>query len=135
MSFRSKAGAVVVAGLVFTVAACGPSPSVGGSAAGGAAPAGAASVEVAGTNALKFNPTQINVKAGAPTMITLKNEPAVNHDLTIENTGAADKPVKLVAAAGQSASDTFTFKAGTYDFVCTVPGHKEAGMTGKLTAS
>ncbi len=40
----------------------------------------------------------------------------------------------MAAAAGESAEIRFTgTKAGTYTFYCTVPGHREAGMEGKLT--
>jgi uncharacterized cupredoxin-like copper-binding protein len=39
----------------------------------------------------------------------------------------------VAAAGGQSAMLEFTpSKPGTYEFWCTVAGHKEAGMTGTL---
>ena len=37
------------------------------------------------------------------------------------------------AIAGTNASVIFTpTEAGVYEFACTLPGHKEAGMVGKL---
>jgi uncharacterized cupredoxin-like copper-binding protein len=43
---------------------------------------------------------------------------------------------KLHVAAGPGAQAKLTFtpsRAGTYEFFCTVVGHKEAGMAGTLT--
>lgn len=40
----------------------------------------------------------------------------------------------IAAAAGESVDLKFTAtEAGSYTFYCTVPGHREAGMEGKLT--
>jgi plastocyanin len=39
-------------------------------------------------------------------------------------------------APGKTASLSFTFKKkGTYEYLCTVPGHAAAGMKGPLTAA
>jgi uncharacterized cupredoxin-like copper-binding protein len=41
--------------------------------------------------------------------------------------------VHMAADVGQTETLEFTpNKPGTYTFFCTVAGHKEAGMTGKL---
>ena len=34
---------------------------------------------------------------------------------------------------GSSATLTINAPAGTYDFICSIPGHADAGMRGKLT--
>ena len=42
----------------------------------------------------------------------------------------------IAVAAGPAGQGKLTFtpsKAGTYEFFCTVAGHKEAGMVGTLT--
>jgi uncharacterized cupredoxin-like copper-binding protein len=36
---------------------------------------------------------------------------------------------------GGSKTLTLTLKPGSYTFYCTVPGHRAAGMEGKLTVS
>lgn len=52
-------------------------------------------------------------------------------------TGLDDAQVyrTLRAGAGEKASDTFLAPAvaGSYQVICTVPGHLEAGMTAVLT--
>ena len=100
---------------------------------------------------LGFTPTHLEVKAGEPVKLTLQNNGALDHDFSImvfpmegmaEETGgmehdmgdaAAEPELHMAVGAGQSASLEFTpSKPGTYEFWCTVAGHKEAGMTGTL---
>jgi uncharacterized cupredoxin-like copper-binding protein len=80
-----------------------------------------------------FNPSAIAVKAGQPVEITLRSTGGGEHDFYLEH-GVA-QPVKIVARGGQTARGTFTIESpGTYEFVCTVPGHALAGMRGTITA-
>ena len=53
----------------------------------------------------------------------------MEHDVTVPSAGFT-----LLARAGQTATGEFTFdKPGVFDFVCSIPGHKDAGMKGTLT--
>lgn len=97
-----------------------------------------------------FTPGQIEVVAGQPVTITFKNMGTVEHDwsimeIPVEITSAAnssqhnmagmtaDPQLHTAAMNGQSGTVTFTpTKPGTYEFFCTVPGHREAGMHGTL---
>ncbi|MBI3942734.1 MAG: cupredoxin domain-containing protein [Chloroflexi bacterium] len=102
---------------------------------------------------IAFTPINLTTKAGEEVEVTLKNVGALEHDFTIqkislngeahsENTehdassmGHMDEepPVHVVANAGKTASVTFTpSEPGEYEYFCTVTGHKEAGMLGKL---
>lgn len=103
---------------------------------------------------LKYQPALVEVTAGQPVRLTFENEDAMEHDLSVveipltlmsadsdatsmpghDMSGMADVPDLHVAAGmGQNASVEFTpSKPGTYEFYCTVPGHKEAGMVGTL---
>ncbi|MGI9145415.1 MAG: copper-containing nitrite reductase [Chloroflexota bacterium] len=77
----------------------------------------------------KFSPATLQLPAGKKVSITLHNTGSVEHDITVDALG-----VKLLAAAGKNASGEFTLdKPGTYDFYCSVSGHKDAGMHGTLS--
>jgi plastocyanin len=84
---------------------------------------------------LKFNPPTIQAKVGQPIKVILENKGAIEHDVAFP-TIKADKlgaSLKAVAKAGQTATLEFTPTAkGSYEYVCTIPGHKEAGMKGKI---
>lgn len=107
----------------------------------------AATHEVQATD-MAFGPRAITVKTGETARIVLQNQGAQEHDLTIDNPkgkvnvisesgthGASHgkKGLHVSAAPGKTGTLDFTpSEPGTYEFYCTVPGHKEAGMTGKL---
>ena len=77
----------------------------------------------------KFSPTSINVPLGQKVIFTLNNTGVVEHDFTVASTGFT-----LRANPGQTATGEFTFdKPGVFDFICSIPGHKDAGMKGSLT--
>jgi nitrite reductase (NO-forming) len=69
------------------------------------------------------------VPAGEWVVITLRNEDPIFHDLEVEGLANVD----VAARPGQTASIRVRLdRPGTYEYVCTVPGHAEAGMTGTL---
>ena len=86
---------------------------------------------VVGLDTMRFNPETITVKAGTAVKFTFRNGGILPHDFITEG---ADQNVRLVnVTGGRSGSGTFqASKAGTYAVVCVQPGHKEAGMTGKI---
>jgi uncharacterized cupredoxin-like copper-binding protein len=63
--------------------------------------------------------------------IESKNPQTIGHDIAIEGNGV-DQKGETVTSGGTS---TFTadLKPGEYTFYCSVPGHREGGMVGKLT--
>jgi plastocyanin len=65
--------------------------------------------------------------------VTIKSEnpQPTQHDIAIEGNGANDKG-EIVTSGGVSQFSA-DLKPGTYTFFCTVPGHREGGMEGKLT--
>ena len=88
-------------------------------------------VEVRSTDALRFEPATITVKKGTPVRVTLTNNTALEHDWVVDNVDGK----KIQAHAGPKASATVEFTptaAGTQEFYCSIPGHREAGMKGTL---
>lgn len=76
----------------------------------------------------EFNPKQIRVRPGETVTLMVINEGTVEHDMKVDafNFHAHAEPHKSVTAS-------FTAKdKGEYEIYCSVAGHKEAGMSGKL---
>lgn len=84
-------------------------------------------LRVVGQDNLLWDVTTLSAPAGTVTF-ALTCEAGVNHNLVIEETG------EQVAACAPGATSTGTVEldAGTYVYVCTVPGH-EVTMRGVLT--
>lgn len=74
-----------------------------------------------------FQPAEIEIPAGQDVKLLLPNLGAAPHNFSID---ALDISVDL--AAGETKEVTINAPAGTYEFYCNVPGHKEAGMVGTL---
>lgn len=75
-----------------------------------------------------FSPTELTVEVGEGFNLTLLNEGAIPHDLVIEDLG-----FRLSAAPGQQVSAGLTVDTpGSFDILCTYPGHADSGMTGVL---
>ncbi|MFK9120387.1 plastocyanin/azurin family copper-binding protein [Peribacillus frigoritolerans] len=91
-----------------------------------------------------YEPRNISINRGKEYEITLKNDGKDEHDINIvsrdefykKNTEDlhGEGSFHLHAKAGESASAKIgSLPAGNYIFYCTLPGHKEAGMIGKIT--
>ena len=61
------------------------------------------------------------------------NVGTIGHDLVIKGPGVNAKTPVFVP--GKTATLKVTLKAGKYDFYCSVPGHKAAGMNAELTVT
>jgi uncharacterized cupredoxin-like copper-binding protein len=81
-------------------------------------------------SALKFDKSALEAKAGKVTL-TMDNPSDIPHAVAIEGNGV-DVDGKTVGKGEKSVASA-DLKPGTYEFYCPVPGHKEAGMEGKLT--
>ena len=90
---------------------------------------GTLDIPVAGAGlAYKFANAQAN--AGQVTIVS-KNPQATQHDIAIEGNGVTGKGPVVVN--GGTSKFTVDLKPGTYTFFCSVDGHRQAGMQGKLT--
>src|SRR5918996_1285595 len=82
-----------------------------------------------------FEPRDLIVRQGET--ITAETTGNIEHNLAIEEGPDPKKPSKELAAApdvqpGDSAELTVDLEPGEYAVVCTVPGHREQGMTGTI---
>ena len=144
---KSKHAIIALVVLVFALllAAC-------GGASDGKDASGGNSFEVSVKDELTFQPNALTVKAGDEVTITFKNTGTVPHSFAILKKGVLPEDVvgageeagheMLVMemhelAAGESSTETFTAPSepGDYMFICTVPGHAQAGMVGALTVT
>lgn len=121
---RQVVKAVVAGLLVLGLTACG-----GGG--GATQPSGTTRVTM---SEFKFTPNAIDVKSGAT--LYLVNDGSVAHDLVVTDAGGAVRARSSLVQPGNSATlEIGDLPAGTYPVLCDVPGHKAAGMMGKLTVS
>jgi FtsP/CotA-like multicopper oxidase with cupredoxin domain len=78
-------------------------------------------------------PGTINVPAGSAVALHVLNEGQAPHQFAVDANGRTYETTMLQAGAAQVLSLP-ALKAGTYSAWCTVPGHKEAGMSALLVA-
>ena len=64
----------------------------------------------------------------------LSNDGKIPHDLTIDGPGVSNSKTPVING-GQHATLKVKLAAGTYDFYCSVPGHKQLGMDVKIKVS
>lgn len=78
------------------------------------------------SNGLNFTPAEIRVKLGDKVKLTYKNNRG-KHDWTLDEFNAKTKLIE----AGQSDTIEFTAdKKGSFEYYCSVQGHRQAGMKG-----
>jgi mono/diheme cytochrome c family protein len=92
--------------------------------------AGTLEIDADPTGQLAYTATAANATAGKITIKSV-NKSQVGHDIAIEGNGVDDKGP--VVQDGGTSTITADLKPGTYTFYCSVPGHREGGMVGKLT--
>lgn len=127
-------GALMVLSMV--LAACGGS--------GGSPSSGSTTIDVTMTD-FAFSPNTWTVPANTTITLNMKNNGTVDHTWVLMDQPVtppfsdSNKSNVLFASgsvpAGQSKTETFTSpsNSGTYEVVCDLPGHLEAGMDGTLT--
>jgi len=78
----------------------------------------------------KINPGTIEVPQGGT--IEVSNAGSMAHNVEVVKTDAATPDIP---AGGSAALDVSSLAPGTYEVFCSVPGHKDSGMTAKLVIS
>ena len=79
---------------------------------------------------IAFDTTSLSAKAGKVT-IDFTNPSPLEHNVAIEEGGKKLAQSETISSGTTSVS--VDLAPGSYTFLCTVPGHAEAGMEGTLT--
>jgi plastocyanin len=82
-----------------------------------------------------YDPSSLTVRVDTAVEVHFIDRDVVDHTWTVFDTDGTTILANLaVAKEGDAATGSFTFaRAGTYQFWCTIPGHKGFGEVGTLT--
>lgn len=105
-------------------------------------------INVEMSDAMRYTPSDIQVKQGETVRFIVKNTGQVKHEMSLGTQKELlehlelmkkfpdmehDEPSKLSLAPGKQGEIIWQFtKAGTVNFACLMPGHYEAGMRGAI---
>ena len=97
---------------------------------------------------MRYTPSSISVKTGETVRFFIKNNGKMNHEMVIGSMDELKEHAEMMRkmpnmkhveanmitlAPAQRGGIVWQFdKAGEVDFACLMPGHMEAGMTGKI---
>ena len=101
-----------------------------------------------GDGTMFFNHNHVEVRRGEQIRFVLQNSGELDHEFVLATTKENDKHAELMKKQPEMEHDDpnakrvapkksgeliwrFT-KAGTYEFACLIPGHREAGMHGTV---
>jgi plastocyanin len=101
----------------------------GGTTTGGSTAATTVLNVQASASELAFVPNTLSAPAGR-IMIRMTNPSQLQHSIALAVSGVQPGPV---VGNGGVSEVVATLTPGTYTYYCTVPGHRQAGMTGTLT--
>lgn len=130
---------IILAAVAFLAAACG-----GGNADGDDSGPALVRQTITAYDSFEYDPPSMTVPEGANVTIELVNEGSLEHSWVlvaddIDPAEATEENAINGATSGNIAggeSGRFSFEApaaGSYQFVCTVPGHAVGGMVGPFT--
>jgi FtsP/CotA-like multicopper oxidase with cupredoxin domain len=131
--FVSAVASVLLLTLIYAVVAAqsGSPTSASPAPSNGATPSNGAPIGTITISAfdLAFDPATVAVAHAGAYTVTLHNTGALAHDLTFAD------GTKIAAEGGQMATATVTIPAAGLTFICSVPGHADAGMRGEVNVA
>ena len=86
-------------------------------------------IPAAADNSLAYDVTEVTAPAGEITL-RMENPSALPHNIAVDEPEVVEGEV---VQQGGVSEITVTFPPGTYEYYCSVPGHREGGMVGTLT--
>ena len=119
--------AIFAVGLAARAASDASGSGGGGSAGGGTAGGGGAAVTEVSLGEFFIKPQ--DATAAADSVLKVKNDGTVDHDLAVEGGPATE----MLKPGSEGELDLAGVAAGTYTWICQVPGHAAAGMKGTVT--
>jgi plastocyanin len=133
---------ILLAALLALAACNGDGNGDDGDAGNGAAGDASTSIQASATE-FAFDPDSWTVPAGEPVTLDFTNDGDIEHEWVIIEQGTTlsateefeeDHVVwEIEAAPGETETGEFTVdEAGTYQVVCAIEGHLDAGMEGTL---
>lgn len=78
-----------------------------------------------------FEPKEITAVKGQKIIITVKNNGERTHDMVMEGPYTGMKS-RQIDEGGEATFEFVANQVGTFDFICSLRGHKDRGMVGKL---
>lgn len=105
-------------------------------------------VEVIMDDNMRFDPAELVFKTGETVRFVVRNDGRIRHEMVIGTVSELKEHAEMMRkmpgmtheesnmislAPGESGEMVWQFaNTGSFDFACLVPGHLEAGMTGKI---
>lgn len=105
-------------------------------------------IRISGSDNMRYNPSEIKVKRGETVRFAVTNSGKIDHELVLGTMKELKKHAELMrkhpgmkheeanmalVRPGETREIIWQFaNAGTVDFACTIPGHLEAGMVGRV---
>jgi len=144
-SIALKARVVLLVPFALALAACGGTASTPSAAA----PKEPLAVTLS-MSEFAFEPAEVSARVGQPVKLALVNKGTLLHDFSsmdakvevmsmhegaAHDMGDMASQMTMHMAVDASTTETLEFtptEAGAYEFYCSVSGHKEQGMVGKL---
>jgi plastocyanin len=117
----------VVDAAAATPESAGATPAAGGQEQAAAGEGASEAVEVESYD-IYFEPKELSIPANSDVTVRLPNEGVTLHNFSIDELG-----ISVDIDPGATQETVINAPAGTYEYYCNVPGHKEAGMRGTLT--
>lgn len=105
-------------------------------------------ISIAMSDAMRFTPEVVTVEEGETVRLRITNNGGIDHEFVLGDEESLRAHAEMMAQMpgmahtdagmvrvppGQSVDIVWTFsRAGEFLFACTVPGHWEAGMAGRI---
>ena len=128
-----KAGCATAA-LAVLLAGCASRSSGPGGQAPQAGPTDGGPVVGVVMREFEFEPRPLKAKAGV-VRFQLMNRGTVEHDFAIPALAAHEEHERHLLKPGETRVIELELKPGIYEAICTIPGHKEAGMVATIEVS